>query len=92
MYRNIDQDERLLIMVRRYWDKQDQLTEEQLHWVLKDEGYSETEIDQAISDYWIIYLRSDILLHHWIAPVVLFIVMIILICYVQSLIWINVGP
>ena len=92
MYRNIDQDERLLIMVRRYWDEEDQLTEEQLHWILKDEGYSETEIDQAISDYWIIHIRSDILLHHWIAPIVLFIIMIALICYVQSLIWINVGP
>jgi len=92
MYRNIDQDERLLVMVRRYWNEEDQLTEEQLHWVLKDEGYSETEINQAISDYWIIHLRSDILLHHWIAPIVLFIVMIILICYVQNLIWINVGP
>jgi hypothetical protein len=92
MYRNIDQDERLLIMVRRYWDKEDQLTEEQLHWILKDEGYSETEIDQAISDYWIVHIRSDILLHHWIAPIVLVVVMIGLICYVQSLIWINVGP
>ena len=92
MYRNIDQDERLLIMVRRYWDKEDQLTEEQLHWILKNEGYSETEIDQAISDYWIVHIRSDILLHHWIAPIVLVVVMIGLICYVQSLIWINVGP
>jgi len=92
MYRNIDQDERLLIMVRRYWDKEDQLTEEQLHWILKDEGYSETEINQAISDYWIVHIRSDILLHHWIAPIVLVVVMIGLICYVQSLIWINVGP
>jgi len=92
MYRNIDQDERLLIMVRRYWDEEDQLTEEQLHWILKDEGYSKTEINQAISDYWIIHLRSDILLHHWIAPIVLVIVMIALICCVQSLIWINVGP
>ena len=79
-------------MVRRYWDEEDQLTEEQLHWILKDEGYSKTEIDQAISDYWIIHIRSDILLHHWIAPIVLFIIMIALICYVQSLIWINVGP
>tara|TARA_B100001769_G_scaffold225860_1_gene187071 strand:- start:176 stop:454 length:279 start_codon:yes stop_codon:yes gene_type:complete len=91
MYRNIDQDERLLIMVRRYWDEEDQLTEEQLHWVLKDEGYSETEINQAISDYWIIHIRSDILLHHWIAPIVLVIVMIALLVYVQSLIWIDVG-
>ena len=41
MYRNIDEDERLLIMARRYWDEEDQLTEEQLHWVLKNEGYSE---------------------------------------------------
>tara|TARA_B100001778_G_C18226123_1_gene466758 strand:+ start:155 stop:394 length:240 start_codon:yes stop_codon:yes gene_type:complete len=78
-------------MVRRYWDEEDQLTEEQLHWVLKDEGYSETEINQAISDYWIIHIRSDILLHHWIAPIVLVIVMIALLVYVQSLIWIDVG-
>ena len=78
-------------MVRRYWDKEDQLTEEQLHWILKNEGYSETEIDQAISDYWIVHIRSDILLHHWIAPIVLVVVMIALICYVQSLIWIDVG-
>ena len=92
MYRNIDEDERLLIMARRYWDEEDQLTEEQLHWVLKDEGYSETEINQAISDYWIIHIRSDILLHYWIAPIVLVIIMIGLVCYVQSLRWINTGP
>jgi|TARA_B100001094_G_scaffold333231_1_gene409675 hypothetical protein len=91
MYRNIDVDERLLIMARRYWDEEDQLTEEQLHWVLKNEGYSKQEIDNAISDYWDIYLRSNILLHHWIAPIVLVVVMIALICYVQSLIWIDVG-
>ena len=87
MYRNIDEDERLLIMARRYWD-----TEEQLRWVLKNEGYSKDEIDNAISDYWSIHIRSNILLHYWIAPIVLVVVMIGLICYVQNLIWINTGP
>lgn len=85
-------DERLLNMARRYWDEEDSITKEQVHWVLRDEGYSKDEIDNAISDYWDIYLRSNILLHHWIAPIVLVVVMIGLICYVQSLIWINVGP
>lgn len=92
MYRNIDEDERLLVMARRYWDEQDQLTEEQLRWVLKNEGYSDDEISSAISDYWSIHIRSNILLHHWVAPVVLVVVMIALICYVQNLIWINTGP
>jgi hypothetical protein len=92
MYRNIDVDERLLNMARRYWDEEDSITENQVYWVLKDEGYSEQEIDNAISDYWSIHLRSNILLHHWIAPIVLVIVMIGLICYIQNLIWINTGP
>ena len=92
MYRNIDEDERLLVMARRYWDEQDQLTEEQLRWVLKNEGYSEDEIDNAINDYWAVHIRSNILLHHWIAPIVLTLIMIALISYVQKLIWINTGP
>ena len=70
-YRNIDSDERLLIMARRYWDEEDQLNETQYRWVLKNEGYSEREIDNAISDYWDIHLRSNILLHYWIAPILL---------------------
>ncbi len=92
MYRNIDEDERLLLMARRYWDEEDQITEEQIHWVLKNEGYSKDEIDNAISDYFAIHIRSNILLHYWIAPVVLVIVMIALVVYVQNLIWINSGP
>ena len=92
MYRNIDVDERLLNMAERYWDKDDPLTEEQVHWVLRDEGYSKDEIDNAISDYWDIHIRSNILLHYWIAPIVLTIVMIGLVIYVQQLIWINTGP
>ena len=85
-------DERLLNMARRYWDAEDPITEEQVHWVLRDEGYSKDEIASAISDYWDIHIRSNILLHYWIAPIVLTIVMIGLIYYVQNLIWINVGP
>ena len=92
MYRNIDVDERLLNMARRYWDVEDSITEEQVQWVLRDEGYSKDEIDNAISDYWAIHVRSSILLHYWIAPVVLVVLMIALICYVQNLIWINTGP
>ena len=44
MYRNIDEDERLLIMARRYWDAEDQLTEEQLHWVFKMKDIQETRL------------------------------------------------
>ena len=84
MYRNIDDDARLLNMTKRYWSE-DQLTKEQVYWVLKSEGYSEREIDNAISDYYAIHLRSDIMLHHFIAPVVLVIIMIVLILKVYSL-------
>ena len=86
MYRNIDDDERLLIMVRRYWDEEDQLSEKQLYWVLENEGYSKKEIENAVSDYWTIHIRSNILLHHFIAPVVLLIVMIVLVIQVFKLI------
>tara|TARA_Y100000401_G_C8140301_1_gene134546 strand:- start:66 stop:329 length:264 start_codon:yes stop_codon:yes gene_type:complete len=85
MYRNIDEDERLLIMARRYWDEEDQLTEKQLYWVLTNEGYSRREIDSAISDYWSIHIRSNILIHYWIAPIILVVVMCTLVYYVHSL-------
>jgi hypothetical protein len=84
MYRNIDDDARLLNMAKRYWSE-DQLTKEQVYWVLSSEGYSEREIDNAISDYYAIHLRSDIMLHHFIAPVVLVIAMIVLVIKVWSL-------
>ena len=85
MYRNIDEDARLLNMAKRYWSE-DQLSKEQVHWVLKGEGYSEREIDNAISDYYAIHLRSNIMLHHYIAPIVLLIVMFILMFQVYGLI------
>jgi hypothetical protein len=85
-YRNIDSDERLLIMARRYWDEEDQLNETQYRWVLKNEGYSEREIDNAISDYWDIHLRSNILLHYWIAPILLTLLMLVLVWWSWNLI------
>lgn len=84
MYRNIDEDVRLLTMARRYWTEE-QLSKEQVHWVLKGEGYSEKEIENAISDYYYIHIRSNILLHHFIAPIVLVVVMIALVLQVYSL-------
>ena len=84
MYRNIDDDARLLSMAKRYWSE-DQLSKEQLYWVLKSEGYSEREIDNAISDYYNVYLRSNILLHHFIAPVLLLFFMVCLVIKVWSL-------
>lgn len=77
-YRNIDEDIRLLNMSKRYWTEE-QLTKEQLIWVLKNDGYSEKEIENAINDYYMIHVRSNILLHHFIAPVLLVIVMIALV-------------
>lgn len=85
-YRNIDEDARLLTMARRYWTEE-QLTEEQLYWVLEAEGYSKREIKNAISDYYIIYMRSDIMLHHFIAPVLLLIVMGLLVRKLWALIY-----
>jgi len=85
-YRNIDSDERLLIMTRRYWDEEDQLNEKQYRWVLKNEGYSDTEIDNAISDYYAIHLRSNILLHYWIAPILLTFLMLVLVWWSWNLI------
>ena len=85
MYRNIDEDERLLTRVRRYWDKDDQLTKKQLYWVLTNEGYSREEIDNAISDYWSIHIRSNILIYYWIAPIILAVLMCSLVYYVHSL-------
>ena len=84
MYRNIDEDARLLNMAKRYWSE-DQLSKEQVYWVLKGEGYSEKEIDNAINDYYNIYLRSDILLHHFISPVLLLFFMVCLVIKVYSL-------
>ena len=72
-------------MARRCHDPKDQLTEKQMKWVLESEGYSHSEIDNALFDYYEIHVKSQILLHHWIAPLVLVVVMIALVVYVHTL-------
>lgn len=66
-YRNIDQDINLLKGVRRYWGE-DQISKEQLYWILGDKGYSEKEIDGAITDYYYVYVWPNILIYRlcWI--------------------------
>ena len=85
-YRNIDEDSRLLLMARRYWTEK-QLTEEQVYWILESEGYSKREIKNAISDYYIIHMRSDILLHTFIAPFMLLVVMGLLVAKLWQMIY-----
>lgn len=60
-YRNIDEDVVLLKLVRRYYNE-DSLTEEQLKYLGKLDGYSEREIDFAINDYYLIYIRPNIMI------------------------------
>jgi hypothetical protein len=70
-YRNIDQDINLLKGVRRYWNE-DQISKEQLYWTLGDKGYSETEIDNAINDYYYVYIWPNILINR-LAWIILFV-------------------
>lgn len=71
-YRNIDQDIVLLKSAKRYW--QEEITLDQLNWILKDQGYSESEIDHAITDYYYVYLWPNILINRlaWIIVLVIF--------------------
>lgn len=71
-YRNIDQDIHLLKGVRRYWND-DQISKEQLYWILEDKGYSEKEIDNAITDYYYVYIWPTILINRltWITLAVI---------------------
>jgi hypothetical protein len=56
-YRNIDNDYKLYHHVKRFYNKE--LTEIQLKWILKDQNYSDKEISSAISDYYLIHIRSS---------------------------------
>jgi hypothetical protein len=57
MYRNIDEDVKLLKFAKRY-HSEDSLTIDQLKYIAKQDGYSEKEIELAINDYYWIYLSS----------------------------------
>jgi cytochrome b subunit of formate dehydrogenase len=84
MYRNIDEDIRLFNMSKRYWNEK-QLTKEQVHWILGAEGYSNTEIENALNDYYNVHVRGDIFWHNFIAPIILILVMIGLVIKIYTL-------
>lgn len=66
-YRNIDNDLKLYKFAKRYHEE-DNLTIEQIKWVLGSEGYSEKEVNRAIEDYFLIYVRTNILINNYIIP------------------------
>jgi hypothetical protein len=72
-YRNIDQDINLYHGAKRYWNNDDQISKVQLYWTLGDKGYSETEIDNAITDYYYVYIWPNILINRltWITLAVI---------------------
>lgn len=65
-YRNIDTDYTLYFHVGRYYKKEINII--QLKYVLNDKGYSEKEIDSAISDYYYAYLHIFYLLNTFLIP------------------------
>lgn len=71
-YRNIDQDINLLNGAKRYWNN-DQISKEQLYWTLGDKGYSEKEIDNAITDYYYVHIWPNTLINR-LMWVVLFLI------------------
>lgn len=84
-YRNIDENSRLLQMAERYWQESN-LTKDHLYLVLKPEGFSEKEIDNAISDYYQIHLRSNIFFNCFIIPISIILLIIFLLYQVYVLI------
>lgn len=61
-YRNIDNDAKLLMHVRRFY--QNEINENQLKYILNDANYSETEIENAISDYKLININPIIYMNY----------------------------
>ena len=57
-YRNIDEDINLLKFAKRYHNEES-LTLDQLKYIAKLDGYSEKEIDMAIHDYNLIYVKTE---------------------------------
>lgn len=56
-YRNIDTDYVLYRVVSRYWSGEISL--DQVYWKLESEGYSKREIELAIYDYYLVYIRTN---------------------------------
>jgi hypothetical protein len=76
-YRNIDEDINLYKGAKRYWSNQ--ITRNQLYWVLGDKGYSEKEVDKSIEDYYLIHIRPEILINYilyfWLFVIILLILL-----------------
>lgn len=66
-YRNIDTDAKLLKFARRYHTED--ITIDQLEYVAGLEGYSKREIERAIYDYYLIYIRPEELMRNYILPI-----------------------
>lgn len=77
-YRNIDTDVKLLKFARRYHSED--ITLNQLEYIAGLEGYSKKEIECAIYDYYLIYIRPDELVKNYILPIglALFILLILI--------------
>jgi hypothetical protein len=76
-YRNMDEDINLYKGAKRYWSNQ--ITRNQLYWVLGDKGYSEKEVDKSIEDYYLIHIRPEILINYilyfWLFVIILLILL-----------------
>ena len=76
-YRNIDTDYILYFVCKRYY--QGELNQDQVYWKLESEGYSKKEIENAIYDYYLIYVR--------VQKIQVFFVYCVIMMISASLIW-----
>lgn len=67
-YRNIDTDIKLLKFARRF-HSEDELTLDQLKYLASQDGYSEREIDLAVNDYYLVYVRPEEIVWNYILPI-----------------------
>jgi len=66
-YRNIDTDAKLLKFAKRY--HAEDITLNQLEYIAGLEGYSKREIERAVYDYYLVYIRPEELLKNYILPI-----------------------
>jgi len=60
-YRNIDTDPELYKAAKQYWSEN--ITKQEMYDYLTNKVYSKTEADKAVSDYYYIYIYSNILIN-----------------------------
>lgn len=61
-YRNIDEDAKLLHHIKRYYNEE--INETQLRYILNDANYSEREIDNALNDYVLVYIKPIVYINY----------------------------